>query len=183
MDLFAEGGIAICQIIISHDSQMFHLNDGRFPVPVAPSVLLETVSFRQADPQTPNMADLSSCGHFLGLADKDRTNGLTGLGRSFRDGCDRKSPTYFSRHCCHRHCIRCIAGERISFGCQKRGCRVYPGWKCALQVSLTAHLGRSFLRFHAPAHAIQCPGLCSEAPHEGCSDLSASAQNWSPLHC
>ena len=39
--------------------------DGRFPVPVAPSVLLETVSFRQTGPQLPNVADFSSCGHFL----------------------------------------------------------------------------------------------------------------------
>ena len=36
--------------------------DGRFLVPAALSVLLETVSFRQAGPQLPNVADFSSCG-------------------------------------------------------------------------------------------------------------------------
>lgn len=110
--------------------------DGRFPVPVVPPLLLETVSFRQAGPQTPNVADFSSCRHFPGPAAERRTNGLTGRDRGLRDrcdGCDRKSLTHFSRHschCCHRHRIRCIAGERPLFGYQKRGCRVYPVRRC-----------------------------------------------------
>lgn len=51
--------------------------DGRFPVPVALPVLLETVSFQQAGLQLPNVADFSSCGHSLAPAAERRTNGLT----------------------------------------------------------------------------------------------------------
>ena len=35
---------------------------------MAPSVLLETLNFRQTGPQLPNVADFSSCGYFLGPA-------------------------------------------------------------------------------------------------------------------
>ena len=131
--------------------------DGRFPVPAAPSVLPETGSFRQLGPQMPNVADFSSCGHSPAHpvnAAQTASHGRTGGLCDGCDGRDRKSLTHFSRHsrhCCHRHRIRYTAGERPLFGCQRRGCRVYPGRKRALQASLKVHLGRLFLPFHVPA--------------------------------